>query len=42
MLPLMLLMSCSSGPPMSGTPEFDKYLEQLMAEPYDPENGSKY
>ena len=40
LIPLLLLVACSS--PETNTEAFDKYLEQLMAEPYDPINGSKY
>lgn len=36
----LLLVGCSSAP--KDTAAFDAYLEQLMAEPYNPNGGSKF
>jgi hypothetical protein len=35
---VLLLVACAPSPQQN----FDEYLEMLMAEPYDPINGSKY
>ena len=35
-----MLVGCSSS--SKDTAAFDAYLEQLMAEPYNPNGGSKY
>ena len=37
---MTLLIGCSAKP--TDTSEFDSYLEKLMAEPYNPLEGSKY
>ena len=37
---LPLLISCTAKP--TDTSEFDAYLDKLMAEPYNPLEGSKY
>ena len=45
LLPLVVtlfVVGCSPGSPHAGDAAFDAYLEKLMAEPYDPNNGSKY
>ena len=38
----LVVVGCSPGSPHAGDAGFDAHLEKLMAEPYDPEKGSKY
>ena len=38
----LFVVGCSPGSPHAGDAGFDAYLEKLMAEPYDPNVGSKY
>jgi len=39
----LLLMSCgSTSTGMKSSPTFDAWYEQVINEPYDPLNGSKY
>lgn len=45
LLPLVVVLfivGCGTGSPHAGDAEFDAYLEKLMAEPYNPNGGSKY
>jgi hypothetical protein len=38
----LALALAACGGKKDATQDFDKYLEMLMAEPYDPNNGSIY